>query len=143
MAEPKVVIDEAPGQGLREEILRPLRAYNESKVGPLQARMLAIALRDPDSDAVTGGLWGYSVADWLFVDLLVVPERWRKRGLGTSLMQKAEEIAVARGCAGIWLHTGTFQAPGFYEKLGYRPFGELADFPKGYKTIYYCKRTGA
>ncbi len=55
-------------------------------------------------------------------------------------MQQAEEIASARNCVGLWLHTGTFQAPDFYKKLGYRPFGEIGDYPRGYRTIYYCKR---
>jgi ribosomal protein S18 acetylase RimI-like enzyme len=54
-------------------------------------------------------------------------------------MKKAEEIAANRGCLGIRLDTFSFQAPGFYEKLGYRIFGRLANHPKGHERIYYFK----
>ena len=143
MTAPKVTVEENPDPGLRAEILKPLRAFNESQVGELRAQNLAILLRDPDSNAIIGGLWGYSVADWMFVDLLVVPEQLRKQGIGSSLMKQAEEIAAARACVGVWLHTGTFQAPVFYEKLGYSRFGKLDDYPRGHETIYCCKRLGA
>jgi len=136
---PRVDIDEAPDPGLRDAILKPLRAYNESHVGPIKAEQLAITLRGTD-DAVTGGLWGVSVAGWMFVDLLVVPEEFRGQGLGSELLERAEAVARKRGCIGLWLHTGTFQAPGFYEKQGYTTFGTIPDYPPGHDTIYFIKR---
>ena len=139
MTQPRIDIDEAPDPGLRDAILNPLRAYNERKVGPIKAEHLAITLRD-ESGAVTGGLWGYSVVGWMFVDLLSVPEAVRGQGLGSDLLRRAEEIARKRGCIGVWLHTGTFQAPGFYEKQGYTPFGTIPDYPLGHATVYFMKR---
>jgi GNAT superfamily N-acetyltransferase len=136
---PQIEIDEAPDPALREAILKPLRAYNERHVGPVKTEPLAITLRDADG-AVTGGLWGTSVAGWLYVDLLVVPEEFRGRGIGTELLARAEEIARKRGCTGLWLHTGSFQAPRFYEKLGFTAFGSLPDYPAGHTTTYYSKR---
>lgn len=136
---PEIEIDENPDPALRDAILKPLRAFNESIIGAIKAEPLAIPLRDADG-AVTGGLWGNSVAGWLFVDLLVVPETFRGRGLGSEMLRRAEGIARKRGCTGVWLHTGTFQAPGFYEKRGYQAFGTLPDYPPGHATIYYMKR---
>jgi GNAT superfamily N-acetyltransferase len=74
------------------------------------------------------------------VDLLVVPESLRGQGLGSELLRKAEDIARKRRCTGVWLHTGTFQAPVFYEKRGYQAFGTLPDYPPGHATIYFMKR---
>lgn len=139
MAMPRIDIDEQPDPRLRDAILKPLRAYNESHLGPMKAEQLAIALRDGDG-AVTGGLWGASVAGWLFVDLLVVPEELRGQGLGSRLLQEAEAVGRKRGCIGLWLHTGSFQAPRFYEKLGFTAFGSLPDYPPGHVTTYYMKR---
>jgi hypothetical protein len=34
----------------------------------------------------------------------------------------------------------TFQAPGFYTKLGYKVFGELTNAPRGYSRLWFCKR---
>src|SRR5437016_5268347 len=124
LIEPKIVIDEKPEPSLREAILRPLVDYNASKVGPIIVEPLAVFLRHPESDAIIGGLWGHLAADWLSIELLYVPDELRARGIGSSLMRKAEEIAAKRGCVGVQLDTFSFQAPGFYEKLGYRAFGK-------------------
>jgi GNAT superfamily N-acetyltransferase len=136
----RIDVDESPDPGLRDAIVAPLRAFNEGRIGALKPQLLAVALRDPDSGAVTGGLWGASAAGWLYIDLLVVPEGFRGQGLGTELLARAEAVARGRGCIGIWLHTGTFQSPAFYEKRGFQAFGTVPDYPPGHATIYYSKR---
>jgi GNAT superfamily N-acetyltransferase len=139
MVQPKFVLVEQPGHEHRDEIFRLLVDYNTSKIGPAVVEPLAIVLQDPESDAIIGGLWGESYYDWLFINFLIVPDSCRKRGVGSALMKKAEEIAANRGCLGIRLDTFSFQAPGFYEKLGYRIFGKLVNHPKGHERIYYFK----
>jgi len=140
---PAIEVDESPDPGLRDAIVQPLRAFNESRIGPVKPEPLAIVLRDPEGGTVTGGLWGASVVGWLYVDLLVVPEGFRGQGLGSELLRKAETIARKRGCIGIWLHTATFQAPAFYEKRGFQAFGTVPDYPPGHATIFYLKRLDA
>jgi len=143
LAQPRLDVDESPDPGLRDAIVQPLKAFNESRIGPVKAEALAVTLRDPQSGAITGGLWGSSVVGWLYVDLLVVPEGFRGQGLGTELLQKAEDIARKRGCIGLWLHTGSFQAPGFYEKRGFQRFGTVPDYPPGHASFFYLKRLDA
>ena len=140
---PAIEVDETPDPGLRDAIVQPLRAFNESRIGPVKPELLAIVLRDPEGGTVTGGLWGASVVGWLYVDLLVVPEGFRGQGLGSELLRKAETIARKRGCIGMWLHTGSFQAPAFYEKRGFQAFGTVPDYPPGHATIFYLKRLDA
>ena len=139
MVQPKLIVVEHPGHEHRDEIFRLLLDYNTSKIGPAVVEPLAIALQDPESDAIIGGLWGESYYDWLFINFLIVPDKFRKCGIGSALMKKAEEIAANRGCLGIRLDTFSFQAPGFYEKLGYRIYGRLVNHPKGHERIYYFK----
>jgi GNAT superfamily N-acetyltransferase len=139
MVQPQLILIEHPGHEQRDEIFRLLVDYNTSKIGPAVVEALAIILRCPESDAIIGGLWGESYYDWLFINFLIVPDSFRKRGVGSALMKKAEEIAANRGCLGIRLDTFSFQAPGFYEKLGYRIFGRLSNHPKGHERIYYFK----
>ena len=143
MAQPRIDVEESPDPGLRDAIVQPLKAFNERHIGPVKPEALAITLRDPESGAVTGGLWGASVVGWLYVDLLVVPEESRGQGLGTELLRQAEIIARKRGCIGLWLHTATFQAPAFYEKLGFQLFGTVPDYPLGHASLFYLKRLGA
>jgi GNAT superfamily N-acetyltransferase len=139
MIEPKLIDIEQPSHEQRDEIFRLLVNYNTSKIGPAVVEPLAIVLQGPESDAIIGGLWGESYYDWLFINFLIVPDEFRKRGVGTALMKRAEEIATNRGCLGIRLDTFSFQAPAFYEKLGYRTFGRLVNHPKGHERIYYSK----
>jgi hypothetical protein len=62
MAQPRIDIDENPDLALRNEILKPLRDFNESRVGAIKPEMVAIALRDSESSEITGGLWGICAA---------------------------------------------------------------------------------
>ena len=137
---PSIEVDESPDPTLRDAIVKPLKAFNERHVGPINPQTLAITVRDPESGEVIGGLWGGSVVSWLYVDLLVVPEEFRRQGMGTELLRQAEAIARKRGCIGMWLHTGSFQAPGFYEKRGFQAFGTVPDYPPGHATIFYLKK---
>ena len=97
-------------------------------------------LREPGSDAIQGGLYGACFYDWCVIRLLVVPGSARGQGLGTQLMARAEAIARARHCMGIWLDTFSFQARGFYEKLGFTAFGELNGHPRNASRIFLQKR---
>jgi hypothetical protein len=38
--------------------------------------------------------------------------------------------------------TFDFEARGFYERLGYRVYGELAGFPRGHSHLHLAKRFG-
>ena len=53
----------------------------------------------------------------------------------------AEKAAKERGCSGIDLDTMSFQAPGFYEKLGFTKVGEIAQLQTGNQKILLLKRT--
>jgi GNAT superfamily N-acetyltransferase len=132
------VVDD-PTADDRAAVLAPLREYNEAHGPVLEVRPMAILLRDESGNAV-GGLWGRTAYDWLFVELLGVPNEMRGTGAGTALMRAAEAIAIERGCIGVWLDTFAFQARPFYEKLGYSVFGELRDHPRGSARYFLMKR---
>jgi GNAT superfamily N-acetyltransferase len=129
-----------PDDALRRAIVAPLVAFNEARAGPSGHQSLALVLRDADG-AVCGGLWGITSHGWLYTQLLVVPEAARGQGLGRELMRAAEAEALRRGCAHAWVDT-QFGARGFYERLGYTVFGELADFPPGFTRSFLKKALG-
>jgi len=134
-----LTICNAPTDADRDAILAPLAAFNANSGYPADPHPVAILLHDEAGNTV-GGLWGRTVYDWLFVDYLVVPESMRGGDLGTRLMTSAEAIATDRGCVGSWLTTFTFQARGFYEKLGYSVFGTLDNSPGNNVRIFMQKR---
>jgi len=67
-------------------------------------------------------------------------EDLRGQGYGERILERAEEEARKRGVKDVYLDTFSFQAPGFYQKLGYRVFGELVDFPPGHTRHFMTKQ---
>ena len=123
----------------REAILAPLRAYNVAQAGEGQSELLALLVRN-DQGEILGGLYGRFFYQWLFIELLSVPEEARGEGMGSKLMGMAEDLARKKECLGIWLDTFDFQAPEFYKKLGYSELGQIVDYPPGHKRFFFQKR---
>ena len=142
-AEPEVQgwplrLEAAPDAAMRAEILAPLVAHNEAQVPNGNWGLLALTVRDAGG-AIVGGLWGRTGYGMLFVELLALGPA-RGMGLGRQVMSLAEAEAHRRGLSGIWLDTWTFQAPGFYERLGFTECGRITDYPPGHDRIFYVKR---
>ena len=109
-----------------DQLLKPLVEFNSHHTATIaEWPHLGIVLRQPETEEIVGGLYGFDELNWLFVKYLVVPEALRGKGLGRQLMGEAERIARERGYLGIFLDTYDFQAKPFYLKLGYEQFGEL------------------
>ncbi len=124
-------------QVLSEGILE----YNRAKVGGRPKEPLTFFVRDGEGRIVGGVHGNYSgAAGWLYVAALWVSEGLRGGGYGRRLMERMEQEALERGCTDAYLDTFSFQAPGFYRKLGYVVFGELEDFPVGHSRIFLRKR---
>jgi GNAT superfamily N-acetyltransferase len=128
-----------PTDDERQAIRLPLRAYNASKAGVTVDEPIALLVRD-EHDDILGGLYASVFYQWMYIELLSVPEHARGQGLGSRLMQMAEDLAREKGCVGIWLDTFEFQAPGFYKKMGYSELGHIADYPPGHKRFFFQKR---
>ncbi|HZU11803.1 MAG TPA: GNAT family N-acetyltransferase [Chloroflexota bacterium] len=116
-----------------------LRAFNlthlsdEPEAVPLQIFAL------DGQGTVVGGLVGKTVWGWLEIGSLWVETALRSRGLGSRLLQEAENEAGRRGCRAARLSTWEFQARDFYERHGYRPYGRLDGYPEGH-TVYYLRK---
>jgi len=64
----------------------------------------------------------------------------RGSGIGRRLLSEAEAEAIRRRCRGALLDTFSFQARGFYERLGYSAFGVIDDYPPGHCRIFLAKK---
>ncbi|NUR07642.1 MAG: GNAT family N-acetyltransferase [Nocardioidaceae bacterium] len=65
---------------------------------------------------VSGWTWGQAAG----IGMTWVREDQRGTGVGTSAMTAFEDEARSRGCTHVFVTSFTFQAPGFYQRLGYR-----------------------
>jgi len=120
-------------------VVRALLAFNEARIGPADERPVKFVARD-SGGAVVGGILGHTRWRWMYIAKLWVDESARGQGLGTRLMEAAEDLARSRGCTDVSLDTFDYQARPFYEKLGYELFGTLEGYPPGSRQYYLRKR---
>lgn len=132
------VVDERTTGETARTVAKGLSAYNTAMAGTPRYRRFAVSVRD-DRNAIRGGIVGYTVWNWCFVEMLWLDEAARSGGLGTELLQRAENRAVRMGARHVFLDTFSFQGDGFYQRLGYEVFGELTDFPPGERRIWLKK----
>lgn len=119
-------------------ILEILDTFADEHGYPFDVRRVAIEAHE--DGRMIGGFTGEIMQGWLFIDLLAVRAEARGTGLGRRLIAEAEAFARAEGLTGIHLNTFSFQAPGFYEALGFDRIGEIPDHPPGERRIFYAKR---
>jgi N-acylglucosamine-6-phosphate 2-epimerase len=129
----------------RDVLERELTAFNKQRSPDFAAlydesgkqQPLDVYVRD-ENGQILGGLSGCTYWGWLTIGLMWLDERLRGQSYGTQIVALAEEEAQRRGCTHSRVTTYSFQARGFYEKLGYRVVGQLDDFPPG--GAYYTLR---
>jgi GNAT superfamily N-acetyltransferase len=138
---PTITLTDDPDPHALETISQRITRFNETASNrPNDFLPLVVIVSDPDSGETLGGLSAWTSFAHLHIDLLYLPESLRGCGLGSRIMGQAEEEAIRRGCVGVWLDTFSFQARGFYEKLGYTVFGSIKDYPPGQSRFFLKKR---
>ncbi len=134
----KISIEIQPDSKQVDFVDKQLHKFNTSKIGDYQYTPLCLLLRD-SKENIVGGLEGFIGLGWLHIGTLWIAEELRGDGYGKALLLAAEEEAVNRGCLNVYVFTYSFQAPEFYQHLGYEVFGELTDFPPGHRR-YFLKK---
>jgi GNAT superfamily N-acetyltransferase len=134
----QLAVEDEPADADVDVLPHGLEAFNESQ-WPRHPRWLPLGVFVRDAGEIVAGLAGETYCGWLFVRYLWVCEDLRGRGVGRELMTQAEARARHRGCHSAWLDTFSFQAPGFYAKLGYEEFGRL-DYPPDHQRLFLRKR---
>jgi GNAT superfamily N-acetyltransferase len=112
--------------------------FNAKVTGYVDGRLLAGCVRD-EAGAIIAGFNGYTWGGCCELSNVWVHEQHRGRGLGTRLLRSAETEAAARGCLRVVLATHSFQAPGFYERMGYERKCAIEGRPRGYEDVIYVK----
>ena len=130
--------DEAQCQALAELLADRIYEFNAKETGYFDGRPLAGCVRS-DTGEVIAGFNGHTWGGCCELSHVWVHEQYRGRGLGARLLHSAEAEAVARGCAQVVLATHSFQAPGFYERMGYERKYTIEGRPKGHADIIYVK----
>jgi GNAT superfamily N-acetyltransferase len=137
--DPLLTLTDAPEAQATATLGEGIAAFNEERAGYWDRRALAVLVHDADGKTVIGGLLGRTALGLLFIDVFFLPETLRGRGIGSRIVRLAEGEAIRRGCRAAVLYTISFQAPGFYERLGYRVFGRVPCEPPGTARVFMSK----
>lgn len=82
---------------------------------------------------------GRYFAGWCNLSELIVSAKSRGKGIGAQMMKHIEEESKKRNQKGIILTTISFQAPEFYEKLGFVKYATLQPYAGPNQRLYYKK----
>ena len=137
----RIVREEHPDPRDLERLHDAIDSFNVGTTGRDDWGQITVFARDEDG-RLAGGITGDWWAGWLHVTYLWLEERLRGQGVGRKLLAEAERAALEKGCRGVFLESFSFQAPGFYRKLGYREIGRLDDYPPGHAQHYLWKPLG-
>jgi GNAT superfamily N-acetyltransferase len=137
MSDPIILVRDEISDRERQAIIAPLRKFSAARGFAFRPQPIIVLLCD--GDAIAGGLLGDTNWDWLHIEILAVTADLRGRGYGRQLMEQAEALARERGCAAAWVDTYSFQSPGVYQRLGYRIFGMLPNYPGAEQRIFLMK----
>jgi len=136
---PRITLRRRPDPAVTAAIRKGLNGYNMAQSSLRDFTPVQVAAHSPRG-RVIGGLEAYIGYRWLFIRWLWIDAKHRRSGLGRVLIARAEELARKRGAIGAWVDTFSFQARPFYEKLGFRLFGTIDDYPPGHKRFFLKKR---
>lgn len=117
-------------------VIGQLKAFNDLHTPtPFERRDIRLFVRDAQGQIVAG-LLGAVNMHCLAIQILWVQEEQRSQGMGRALLVEAERQAQAAGALQAIVETTSFQAQGFYERLGYEVIFVVADAPIGAQTIF-------
>jgi ribosomal protein S18 acetylase RimI-like enzyme len=115
-----------------------LYEHNSHATRRHDGRGLGFVIRD-DAGQMIGAAAGYTWASISELKQMWVDKAYRGRGYARALLDAFVEEARGRGARRIWVASYDFQAPGMYEKAGFRRMAEFEGWPEGHVNVVLCK----
>lgn len=134
----QICVDHEAKSEEKQIVQSKLIEHNKPFIGNIES--FCIFLKD-ENDEIRGGAMGHILCrfDMLSLDCVFVDQSIRGQSFGTQLLQEVEKEARLKGCKMIMLDTFSFQAEGFYSKLGYEKIGVIENQIGRYDRIYMKK----
>lgn len=128
-----------PNEIERSAVLAVLRQFTRNTVPVLDNQDFAALVMNTDGCAV-GGLIASSRWGGFHIEMIALPRALRGRGIGSKLLDLAEQEARRRNCHHMLLDTQAFQAKPFYERHGFEVFGQI-EGPAPYYPRFFMQKT--
>lgn len=112
---------------------------NKDSKGHGSAYPFAIFLRNQSGEMIAG-CNGSIVFGSIYTDQLWVDPNYRNQGIGKEIMEAVHKYGKKQGCILATVTTMDFQAPNFYNKLGYAVDFSRKGYQKGASCIFMSKK---
>lgn len=112
---------------------------NEEATEYGSAYPFAILVRSEEQQVI-GGCNGSFVFGSIYTDQLWVEDSFRRRGIGSKLMEEVHKLGKKKGCTIASVVTMSFQAPEFYKKLGYQIDFVREGYREGAACLHMSKK---
>ena len=128
----------AADAALDQRLDAELTAFNNAATGADDYGAISVKVTDDRGDLV-GGLTAWTWGGLCGIKMMWVREDARHQGWGAKILAALEAEARRRGCDRVAVASFTFQAPGFYQRYGYRETGRMLGIPGGHADIHMFK----
>lgn len=115
-----------------------LYEHNSHATGRHDGQRLGFVVRNGTGQTI-GVAAGYTWSDTAELKQMWIDEAYRGRGCARALLDAFVAEACNRRVRRIWVSSYDFQAPGFYEKAGFKRVAELEGWPEGHINVVLCK----
>ena len=125
-----------------KEFQKGLEAYNmEHTNGEFNSpeEWLNLILKDHDGNIV-GGITTSTLYWAQYLEAFWVDKRYRRMGYGRDLVLEAERLAKINGCVVSQTYTFSWQAPDFYQAVGYKLMATYDGYVEGITEHILMKR---
>lgn len=130
MSLPSVTLDLSPRSDDIALVAQGMRRYALSQIDGDESPPVACFARL--NGVVVGGIVARIIKRRMFVELLWVEERERNRGLGSSLLQSIERVAIDGNCRDMLLETLSDPAARLYSRAGFQLVALVPDYIPGF-----------
>ncbi|MFX1285839.1 MAG: GNAT family N-acetyltransferase [Promethearchaeota archaeon] len=100
---------------------------------------ISLVLKD-NNGKIVGGIITSMLTGIMHLETLWVEERYRGQGYGRDLVLKAEKIGREKGYTASQTWTFSFQAPVFYQNIGYKVLGVFDGYTDGITEYILLKK---
>jgi ribosomal protein S18 acetylase RimI-like enzyme len=121
-----------------DEIENALYDHTRHAIDRSDARGVGFVIED-EAGRTVGVAAGFSWGGICDLKQMWIDEAFRGHGYGRALLSAFVDEAARRGVRRIWVASHDFQAPGFYEKAGFKRIAEFEGWPEGYSNVVLCK----
>ena len=125
-----------------KEFQKGLEAYNMEKTnGEFNSPRpwLNLVLKD-HKGIIVGGILTSTLYWSLYLEVLWVDEKYRGLGYGRDLVLEAQRLAKKNGCITSHVYTFSWQAPDFYQAVGYKLIATYEGYHGGITELILMKQ---